>query len=113
MIYQVKRLQSHPSVALWSGNNENEAAIAQNWYRIPSDQIPKVKDDYRKLYVSTVMRAVQEVDKGTNRPFITSSPTNGVESIHENFVAANPQDPLYGKFIGVVSLYEILKDLFR
>ncbi len=109
----MKRLQSHPSVALWSGNNENEAAIAQNWYRIPSDQIPKVKDDYRKLYVSTVMRAVQEVDKGTNRPFITSSPTNGVESIHENFVAANPQDPLYGKFIGVVSLYEILKDLFR
>jgi len=75
--------------------------------------MPKVKDDYRKLYVSTVMRAVQEVDKGTNRPFITSSPTNGVESIHENFVAANPQDPLYGKFIGVVSLYEILKDLFR
>jgi len=45
------------------------------------------------------MRAVQEVDKGTNRPFITSSPTNGLESIHENYTAKNPQDPLYGKFI--------------
>jgi len=99
VIYQVKRLQSHPSVALWSGNNENEAAVAQNWYRVPADRMPKVKDDYRKLYVSTVMRAVQEVDKGNNRPFITSSPTNGLESIHENFIAANPQDPLYGKFI--------------
>ncbi len=64
IVYQVKRLQSHPSVALWSGNNENEAAIAQNWYRVPADKIPKAKEDYRKLYVGTVMRAVQEVDRG-------------------------------------------------
>ncbi len=99
VIYQVKRLQSHPSIALWSGNNENEQAIAQNWYHVPQERIPKAKDDYRKLYVSTVMRGVQEIDKGNNRPFITSSPTNGVESIHEDFVAANPEDPLYGKLI--------------
>ena len=98
----MERLQSHPSIALWSGNNENEAAVAQNWYGIPADQMPKVKDDYRQLYVSTVMRAVQEVDKGTNRPFITSSPTNGVESVSENFIAANPQDPLYGKLSNVI-----------
>ncbi len=96
VIYQVKRLQSHASIVLWSGNNENEQAIAQNWYHIPLEKIPKAKDDYRKLYVSTVMSALQEVDKGNNRPFITSSPTNGLESIHENFVAKNPEDPLYG-----------------
>jgi beta-mannosidase len=84
---------------LWSGNNENEAAIAQNWYRIPADRMPKAKDDYRKLYVDTVMRAVQEVDKGNNRPFVTSSPSNGLETVKENYTSANPQDPLYGKFI--------------
>ena len=74
-------------------------AIAQNWYRYTSRQNAKVKDDYRKLYVNTVMNAVQEVDKGTNRPFVTSSPTNGLESINENYIAKNPQDPLYGKFM--------------
>jgi beta-mannosidase len=99
VIYQVKRLQSHASIVLWSGNNENEQAIAQNWFHIPMENIPKAKDDYRKLYVSTVMRALKEIDKGTNRPFVTSSPSNGLETVHENFVAVNPQDPLYGKFI--------------
>ena len=96
VIYQVKRLQSHASIVLWSGNNENEQAIAQNWFDIPKEKMAKVKDDYRKLYVDTVMNAVKEIDKGDNRPFITSSPTNGLESIHENFIATNPDDPLYG-----------------
>src|ERR1700755_1777825 len=96
VIYQVKRLQSHPSIVLWSGNNENEAAVAQNWYNIPPEKMNKTKDDYRKLYVDTVMNAVKQVDKGTNRPFVTSSPSNGLESISENYIAKNPQDPLYG-----------------
>jgi hypothetical protein len=45
------------------------------------------------------MNAVKEVDRGDNRPFVTSSPSNGLESISENYIAANPQDPLYGKFL--------------
>ncbi len=104
VIYQVKRLQSHPSIVLWSGNNENEQAIAQNWYHIPEEAIPKAKDDYRKLYVDTVMKAVQEVDKGNNRPFVTSSPSNGLETISENYTAKNPQDTVYGNFIKKLKL---------
>ena len=99
IIYQVKRLQSHPSIVLWAGNNENEVAIAENWYRIPPAKRPKVRDDYRKLYVSTVMSAVQEVDRGNNRPFVTSSPSNGLETIRENYTAANPRDSRYGRLI--------------
>ncbi len=101
MIYQVKRLQSHPCIVLWSGNNENEGAVAQNWYGIPADKMPKVKDDYRKLYVSTVMRAVQEVDKGTNRPFVTSSPSNGLESVKEDYIATDPNDSRYGELVDI------------
>jgi len=44
----------------------------------------KTKDDYRKLYVHTVMNAIQQVDQGSNRPFVSSSPSNGLETIAEN-----------------------------
>ncbi|CAF4305837.1 unnamed protein product, partial [Rotaria sordida] len=30
VICQVKRVQHHPSIVLWFGNNESEAAVAQN-----------------------------------------------------------------------------------
>ncbi|CAF0972717.1 unnamed protein product, partial [Adineta steineri] len=96
VIYQVKRLQSHASIVLWAGNNENEAAVAQNWYDVSEEQMPKVKDDYRKLYVDIIMNSVKEVDKGNNRPFVTSSPSNGLETIKENYIAKDPGDPLYG-----------------
>ncbi len=101
IIHQVKRLQHHPSIVLWSGNNENEAAIAENWYGITPENMNKTKDDYRKLYVDTIMTALKQVDTGSNRPFVTSSPSNGVETITENYIATNPQDPLYGIMIKI------------
>ena len=30
----IKRLQYHPSVIVWAGNNENEGALADNVYTI-------------------------------------------------------------------------------
>lgn len=97
VIYQVKRLQSHPSIVLWAGNNENEAAVAQNWYQVPPEEMNKTRNDYRKLYIDTVMQAVLAVDKGTNRPFVSSSPSNGIDTIRQNYIATDPQDPLRGK----------------
>ncbi|CAF4132194.1 unnamed protein product [Rotaria sordida] len=74
VIYQVKRVQHHPSIVLWFGNNENEAAVAHYWYGLPQEKLKKTKDDYRKLYVDTIIDAVKQTDKGNNRPFVTSSP---------------------------------------
>lgn len=31
---QVQRLQHHPSLAVWAGNNENEGALMDNWFDI-------------------------------------------------------------------------------
>lgn len=28
---QIRRLQYHPSIVIWAGNNENEAALSGNW----------------------------------------------------------------------------------
>jgi beta-mannosidase len=30
----VRRLQYHPSIILWAGNHENEAALRGNWYTV-------------------------------------------------------------------------------
>lgn len=59
--YQVQRLKSHPSIIIWSGNNENEAALATDWFGIPDSQRPTYLKDYVTLYVNNIRAIVQEV----------------------------------------------------
>lgn len=92
--HQVKRLKSHPSIIIWSGNNENEIAIASNWFSIPSSVIDIYKKDYVTLYVDNIREIVLAEDK--SRPYITSSPTNGLKSAEEGWLAPNPDDTHYG-----------------
>ncbi|XP_071765684.2 beta-mannosidase [Centroberyx gerrardi] len=94
VIQQVRRLKSHPSIVVWSGNNENEAALATDWFSIPVSQKPTYLKDYVTLYVNNIRAIVQEEDQ--SRPFLVSSPTNGAESEQEGWVAANPYSPYYG-----------------
>lgn len=58
---QVQRLKSHPSIIIWSSNNENEAALATDWFDIPASQRPKYIRDYVMLYVDNIKKLVQEV----------------------------------------------------
>ncbi|KAB5581887.1 hypothetical protein PHYPO_G00180740 [Pangasianodon hypophthalmus] len=74
VIQQVRRLKSHPSVVIWSGNNENEAAIANNWFFIPPAEKPRYVKDYVQLYVQNIREIVLQEDN--TRPFLVSSPTN-------------------------------------
>nr|XP_033499478.1 beta-mannosidase [Epinephelus lanceolatus] len=94
VVQQVQRLKSHPSIIIWSGNNENEAALATDWFNIPVSQRPIYLKDYVTLYVNNIRRIVQQEDQ--SRPFLVSSPTNGAKSEQESWVAANPYDPHYG-----------------
>lgn len=94
VVQQVRRLKSHPSIIVWSGNNENEAALATDWFDIPETERPKYVKDYVTLYVNNIRAVVLEEDP--SRPFLVSSPTNGAESEQEGWVAVDPYDPLYG-----------------
>ncbi|KAL4641879.1 beta-mannosidase [Arapaima gigas] len=104
VIHQVRRLKSHPSIIVWSGNNENEAAIANNWFGIPVSERQRYLKDYVALYVDLISDIVKKEDQ--SRPFLTSSPTNGVESEREGWVASNPYDTHYGD----VHFYSYLDD---
>ncbi|KAI8424942.1 hypothetical protein MSG28_006854 [Choristoneura fumiferana] len=89
----VIRLQHHPSIAIWAGNNENEVALRGNWYATSSEFIT-YKEDYIKLYVNTIKPIVEGLDPG--RRYVVSSPSNGKESEQEGYIAQNPYDPSYG-----------------
>ena len=63
-------MQHHASIAVWAGNNENEAALVQNWYDT-NENYEQYKSDYIALYVDTIMPAVAEQD--TTRTYLVIS----------------------------------------
>ncbi|XP_045777070.1 beta-mannosidase [Maniola jurtina] len=89
----VIRLQHHPSIAVWAGNNENEVALRGNWYNTKSE-FEKYKREYITLYVDTIKPIVEGIDPG--RRYLVSSPSNGRKSEEDGYIARNPYDPNYG-----------------
>jgi beta-mannosidase len=50
--------------------------------------------DYVKLYVDTILTIVKETDP--TRPYMTSSPSNGIASAMEGGLSSNPGNTRYG-----------------
>ncbi|CAH1246434.1 MANBA [Branchiostoma lanceolatum] len=103
---QVVRIGNHPAVIAWSGNNENEAALATNWYGTDNSSwlYYTFRADYVKLYIDVIKPEVESLDQ--SRPFISSSPSNGKETVMEHSVAHDPYDNHYGD----VHYYNYLTD---
>ncbi|XP_068981840.1 beta-mannosidase [Bombus flavifrons] len=92
VIQNVQRLKNHPSIVLWAGNNENEAALYGNWYETGTKQI--YKTDYIKLYVDLIKKEVEQLD--STRPFVISSPSNGLYTEKYNYIGKDPYSKLFG-----------------
>ncbi len=82
-IEQVKRLRDHPSLALWSGNNEVETGW-QSWgdrqafkESITPPQRERVWQDYLILFHDIIKSVVTEYGDGT--PYWPSSPSSNFE----------------------------------
>ena len=71
------------------GNNENEMVIAA-FFRGSKEY----RNDYIKLFIEHIESRVTIED--STRPFVSSSPSNGLESIKENYLAEKPNDNRYG-----------------
>ncbi|KAI4572553.1 hypothetical protein MJG53_006053 [Ovis ammon polii x Ovis aries] len=102
--HQVRRLKSHPSIITWSGNNENEAALMMGWYDTKPGYLHTYIKDYVTLYVKNIRTIVLEGDQ--TRPFIVSSPTNGVKTTAEGWLSPNPYDLNYGD----IHFYDYMSD---
>jgi beta-mannosidase len=97
--HQVLRLMHHPSLIIWSGNNENELALgsgsATGWYKETQSNPFRYVVDYNYLNTDTVYRTVHELD--ASRPWLPSSPSNGI-LLEEPYVErwGNPAAPEWG-----------------
>uniref|UniRef100_A0A8D9A481 beta-mannosidase n=1 Tax=Cacopsylla melanoneura TaxID=428564 RepID=A0A8D9A481_9HEMI len=90
----VRRIQHHACVAVWAGNNEMEGATKQHWYDNGGDEETTFKE-YAELYGNTIKPLVLEFDP--TRPYLTSSPTNGIETEKSKYyLADNVYSSLYG-----------------
>jgi beta-mannosidase len=88
---QIRRLRNHPSVVLWSGNNETEAAFG--WPgRVPADPatILQMWKDYLAISSGILARTVKELDPET--PYWPSSPSSDYEPTSETYQSGDVHD---------------------
>ena len=52
--------------------------------------------DYLKLYIDTILPQVQNLELDPHRPFVSSSPSNGVDTEKSGWMANDPQSTLSG-----------------
>ncbi|CAG2181764.1 unnamed protein product, partial [Oppiella nova] len=90
VLTQIRRLQHHPSIALWAGNNENEGWVRNG----KKEDFQHHKDDYIELYIKHIRKLILEED--SSRPFVGSSPSNGDEEVQEDWVSDHSGDTRYG-----------------
>ncbi|MEG1668417.1 glycoside hydrolase family 2 protein, partial [Chryseobacterium sp.] len=78
---QVDRLQNHPSIALWCGNNEIDEAIV-NWgyqkqFKYSKEDSLQVWKDYKKVFREIIPNAIKEFATKDKSIYWESSPSIG------------------------------------
>ena len=85
-IENVRRLRNHPSLALWAGNNENEAAWKQwGWqmkFALPKKAQDRIWADYKRMFHEILPAVVAAEDPG--RFYTRSSPSANDDKVPPN-----------------------------
>lgn len=79
--HQVRRLQDHPCLALWCGNNEDLGALT--WFPETQADRDRYLVDYDRLNEGLIGRLVRELDPG--RTWWPSSPSAGEGDYSDNW----------------------------
>lgn len=81
VIDNVNRLQNHPSIALWCGNNENDEGW-HNWgwqkqYKYSEQDSTKIWNDYQKLFHELIPQTLSDILPKNENRYWPSSPSIG------------------------------------
>ena len=89
--YQMRRLRNHPSIALWSGNNETE--LLREWSgrgNLPAAVHEHIWQDYLTEFSGVLAVAAAITDPET--PYWPSSPTADYEDLSDAFQSGDVHD---------------------
>ncbi|KAK7911961.1 beta-mannosidase [Apiospora marii] len=78
-VYQVRRVNHHPSLTYWAGGNEMEQILLYAKQTHPSE-FERIKGEYEKLFLSTLFPAVFENSRSIS--YSPSSTSNGFISLN-------------------------------
>jgi len=78
---QIERLQNHPSLALWCGNNEVDEAIV-NWgyqkqFKYSKEDSLQVWKDYKKIFHEVIPNSIKKYATSDKQLYWESSPSIG------------------------------------
>ncbi len=81
VIDNVTRLQNHPSIALWCGNNENDEGW-HNWgwqkqFNYSKADSTKIWNDYKKVFHEMIPKALDSLLPKNENRYWSSSPSKG------------------------------------
>ena len=91
--YNVRRVNHHPSLALWAGGNELESLELQLVVDVAPEELPRYMAEYEQLFLNTLLPIVYGNSKSIS--YIPSSTTNGYLSL--NFSRPQPMIERYMK----------------
>lgn len=78
--YNVRRVNHHPSLALWAGGNEIESLSLQMLNATAPDQYPRYCGEYEELFISMLLPIVYENSRSIS--YMPASTNNGYFKVH-------------------------------
>lgn len=81
-VYQVRRINHHPSLALWAGGNELESLELQEVNQTAPDEYGRYLQEYETFFINTLLPAVY--GNSHSITYIPSSTTNGYLTLNYN-----------------------------
>jgi beta-mannosidase len=89
--YQMTRLRNHPSIVLWSGNNETEELREWNGNGdLPAKVHERIWEDYLTEFSGILARTAARVDQQT--PYWPSSPSADYEELSDTYQSGDSHD---------------------
>lgn len=89
--YQVRRINHHPSLALWAGGNELENLELVLVYEAAPEQLPRYMAEYEKLFIDTIGTILLQNSRSIS--YTPSSTTTGWLSL--NLSSSHPMIERY------------------